>query len=493
MAAIPAPITTRPDPDSGTPAGTVEWMPAPRSGLAAFRGRVLLALGLVVAIVVATFVGTNLLVEAKLASVRRVDLQLAPTPAGGGANFLMIGSDTRSFVSTEFEQQAFGDSGVSGQRSDTIMVLHVDPDSERSLLVSFPRDLWVDIPGKGNSKINAAFNDGPQAIIDTLQSEFGVPIQHYVEVNFDSFRQIVDAVGSVPVYFPAAARDALSLLDVPAPGCVELDGAGALSFVRSRHLELLDPATGRWKSADAIPDIGRIARQQALLRELGRKAMNAAISNPLKGNNIIDSALGRLTLDQDFGRTDVFSLIDAFAADDAASGPESVTVPNAPATEGGQSVLKVTQPEAEALLTRLRDFDTVVPDAPPTAGDASPGDTKVKVLNASGATGEAATALAGLTDAGFQGGATGNADGSLQTTEVRYRPGAEANAALVASYVSGPVKVVEDESVSGADVTLVLGRGFGGITTPAPVASAAPTPSAAPADPASLAPVPGDC
>ena len=487
------PATPFPDQVSETPPGTVESMSAPRSGFAAFRGRVLLALGLVAAIVVATVAGTNLLVEAKLASVRRVDLRLAPTPPGGGANFLMIGSDTRSFVSSEFDQQAFGDSDVGGQRSDTIMVLHVDPDSERSLLVSFPRDLWVNIPGKGNSKINAAFNDGPQAIVDTLQSDFGVPIQHYVEVNFDSFRQIVDAVGSISVYFPAAARDALSLLDVPTPGCVELDGAGALSFVRSRHLELLDPATGRWKSADPIPDIGRIARQQAFLRELGRKAMNSAMSNPLTGNDIIDRALGQLTLDQDFGRTDVFALIDAFAADDAASGPESITVPNTPATEGGQSVLKSKQPDADALLTRLRDFDTVVPDAPPAASDASPGDTKVKVLNASGVTGAAATALAGLTDAGFKRGATGNADASLQTTEVRYRPGAEAKAALVASHVSGPAKIVEDESVSGTDVTLVLGRGFGGITTPAPAASAAPTPSVAPADPASLAPVPGDC
>jgi len=482
-----------PDHDSGTPAGTVEWMPAPRSGFAAFRARVLLALGLVAAIVVATVVGTNLLVEAKLSSVPRVDLKLAPTPAGGGANFLLIGSDTRSFVATELDRHAFGTTGVGGQRSDTIMVLHVDPHSERSLLVSFPRDLWVNIPGRGHSKINAAFNHGPQAVVDTLRSEFGVPIQHYVEVNFDSFRQIVDAVGSVSVYFPAAARDALSLLDVPTPGCVALDGPGALSFVRSRHLELLDPATGRWRSPDAIPDIGRIARQQAFLRELGRQAINAATSNPFKGNDIVDSALGKLTLDQDFGRTDVFALIDAFAAGDAARGPESITVANTPATEGGQSVLKAKQPEADALFARLRDFNTVVPDAPAVTRAASPADTKVKVLNASGAAGAAAKALVSLTGAGFKGGGTGNADGSLETTEVRYRPGADGEAALVASYLSGPVKVVEDGSVSGADVTLVLGRGFAGVTTPAPAGSAAPARSGAPVNLASLAPVPGPC
>ncbi len=471
-------------------------MPQPPSGLARFRGRFLLALGLVFSIVVATIVGTNLLVEAKLASVDRVDLQLASTPDGGGGNFLLVGSDTRSFVSTDYDQKAFGGTGAAdGQRSDTIMVLHVDPDSQRSLLVSFPRDLWVDIPGRGNSKINAAFNAGPQAIVDTLSSDFGVPIQHYVEVNFESFRDIVDAIGTVPVYFPAAARDALSLLDVPFPGCNQLDGAQALSFVRSRHLQLLDPATGRWKDADAIPDIGRIARQQAFLRELGRQAMNAAVSNPIKGNQVIDRALGRLTLDQDFGRADVFALVDAFAADDDASGPESLTVPNTPGTEGGQSVLLAKQPEADALIARLRDFNTVVPDAPPDASDASVGDTKVKILNASGADGAAATALTALTDAGFQGGGTGNADAALQTTEVRYASGANAEAALVASYLSGPVKLVEDSSVSGADVTVVLGRGFGGVTTPSTSAAPASAPSGGPtlAQPGSLAPVPGEC
>jgi hypothetical protein len=157
-------------------------------------------------------------------------------------------------------------------------------------------------------------------------------------------------------------------------------------------------------------------------------------------------------------------------------------------------VLLVKQPEADALLTRLRDFETVVPDAPPDASDASPGDTEVKVLNASGAEGAASKALTALTDAGFRGGGTGNADSSLQTTEVRYRSGADAEAALVASYVSGPVKLVEDSSVSGADVSLVLGRGFGGITAPAAAAPAA-TPSGGPtlAQPGSLAPVPGEC
>ena len=87
------------------------------------------------------------------------------------------------------------------------MVVHIDPDAKTSLLVSFPRDLIVDIPGQGEAQINAAFNDGPQKVIDTLKENFDIDINHYVEVNFNAFVGIVDAIGEIPVFFPAPARD----------------------------------------------------------------------------------------------------------------------------------------------------------------------------------------------------------------------------------------------------------------------------------------------
>src|SRR6185369_9384068 len=117
---------------------------------AGFGRRLAVALGLVLALVLGTFLLVNVLVQVKLGSADRVDLSLAGPPSGGGANYLLIGSDTRSFVASPEDRGAFGDqSDAGGQRSDTIMVLHTDPDSERALLVSFPRDLWVDIPGHG--------------------------------------------------------------------------------------------------------------------------------------------------------------------------------------------------------------------------------------------------------------------------------------------------------------------------------------------------------
>jgi LCP family protein required for cell wall assembly len=461
--------------------------------MGALRDRALIALGVVVAIVVATFALVMVVVGIKLGAAEQVDLLLADAPAGGGGNYLLIGSDTRSFVSDAADAEAFGDEGdAGGQRSDTIMVLHFDPDSPRSLLVSFPRDLWVDIPGTGESKLNAAFNDGPQSVVDTLDANFGVPIHHYVEVNFATFRDLVDAVGTVPVYFPAPARDALAALDVPVADCVELDGAAALSFVRSRNLELLDPATGRWDNADAIPDLGRIGRQQAFLRVLGQQAMDRAFTNPFAANDIVDQAVGKLTLDSDFGRIDAFRLAAAFAGDGDGNGAlESQAVPTEPASRSGQSVLIATD-DAEAMFERLRDFETVAPSS--DVDTATPATTRVRVLNATNVSGLAGEALADLVDHGFVDRGVGNTTDSLEVTEVRYRGGADGEAALVASFVIGPVELIEDDSIGGADVQLRLGTTFEQITPP-PTGGA---PAAAPPEvgipqPASLAPIPGEC
>ena len=462
---------------------------SPRRKGEEFASRCALALLIVLTLIVVSTAFAFLLVSSKLNAAERVDLTLAPAPSGGGANYLMIGSDSRSFIADPTDAKRFG-TDVGGQRSDTIMVLHFDPDSERSLLVSFPRDLWVDVPNRGTSRLNAAFNDGPQSIIDTLASNFDVPVHHYVEVNFDTFRQLVNAIGRLNVYFPVAARDPLTGLGMATPleGCVALDGEGALAYVRARNLELRDPDTGEWEDADPIPDLGRIVRQQAFLRALGQKAMNSALTNPFDANDIGDAAVEQLKIDQEFGRTDVFRLAAGFSAEEGEIGPASITVPTESVTRDGQSVLEATD-EAESVFAQLRDFDTVVPTV--TDGEAVE-DVTVRVLNASGVSGAAAGALAGLEAHGFKGAGVGNS-GGLQTTEVRYRPGNEAQADLVANLVVGSKQKVEDDTIN-ADVVLVIGESFGGI---AEVVKSAPTTDppddVQPAQPASLAPVPGGC
>ena len=150
-------------------------------------------------------------------------------------NFLLVGSDSRAGIAPDDPNiGAFGsEAEVGGQRSDTIMVLRIDPKSERASVLSFPRDLWVSIAGTGaKQRINTAFSRGPDVLVATLQQNFGIPIQHFVEVDFVGFKGLVDAVGGVPVYFENPARDKNTGLNIPVSGCVTLNGDQALAYAR---------------------------------------------------------------------------------------------------------------------------------------------------------------------------------------------------------------------------------------------------------------------
>lgn len=482
-------------------------MRATRAQRRSFVRRYAVALGVVLAVVVASIVGINVLISQKLSSVARVHLQLA-SPPSDGANYLLIGSDSRAFVNTPGDQQAFGSqSGNQGQRSDTMMILHAEPGAGRSLLVSIPRDLWVNIPGQGMAKINSAFNVGPQKVVDTIAAVFNVPIQHYVEVNFDTFRKLVDAVGTVPVYFPAPARDALSGLNAAYPGCYHFDGAAALSYVRSRHMEVYDSATRTWKSVDAVPDIGRIARQQTFLRQIASVALNHALNNPLSANSLVDNVISELKLDDSFGRSDLFNLVAAFqtANPNDTSHVQTTTLPwKTGPTIQGQDVLYLKQPEADQVLAQLRDFSRGgASSSSASSGSSTPStatsSVHVRVLNASGVSGAAARALSTLQGSGFATAGTGNDPrGRISTTEIRYRSSGDAAARLLATYVPS-AQLVVDNSITGTDTVLVLGRSFSGVTTPTHASPSSapthntPTPAATPPQPASLAPVPGGC
>ena len=130
-----------------------------------------------------------------------------------------------------------------------MMVIHVEPAAKRTLIVSFPRDLWVEHPrSTGMAKINSAFNGsggGAERVIKTLEQNFGFNINHYLEVDFQSFEGIVNAIGTVPVYVPHPARDKFTGFIAVNAGCYHLDGYDALQWVRSRHIEFLDPTTGQ--------------------------------------------------------------------------------------------------------------------------------------------------------------------------------------------------------------------------------------------------------
>jgi LCP family protein required for cell wall assembly len=405
----------------------------------------------------------------RIDDAEHLDLDL---PDGG--NFLLIGSDTRAFVADGIDEQHFGDpSEQTGQRSDTIMVAHIDPKTKTGLLVSFPRDLWVDIPGLGHAKLNAAFNEGPERVIATLQQNFGFDVNHYVEVNFDGFRDIVDAIGSVPIYFPTPVRDKYTGLLVEQAGCRNLSGEEALAYVRSRYYQYQD-ADGEWHD-DPASDLGRIRRQQYFIRSLAQEAIHAGARNPLKLPGIMDKAVDHLVLG-DVGTSDLLKLANRFRTEDPSS-LEMLTVPTHPDNIDGQSVLVLNEAEALPIFERLRSDTATTTTAAPNV---PPAEVSVEVLNGSGVQGQAKTVLGGLGDLGFDVvEPPANADrNDYEHTEVRYGPGAEAKAQTVLASLGGAGQLVKlDEAPEGADILVIVGRDFDHVAsaTTAPAATAAPT------------------
>lgn len=431
----------------------------------AFGRRYVIALGVTFVLVTGGIVGANQVIDSKLSEIPRVGGLQLPEGPGKAGNYLLIGSDARDFVESAGQQQAFGTSADSGPpKSDTLMVVHIDPDAKTSLLVSFPRDLLVDIPGRGRGQINAAFNDGPQKVIDTLKANFDIDINHYVEVNFIAFTGIVDAIGKIPVFFPAPARDDYSGLDIPTAGCVALDGTQALEYVRARHLQYYDAQTGEWQDASPRADLDRITRQQNFIRRLAAAASAKGASNPLTAYEIADATIPKLKIDEQLSNDDIFRLVNTFRKvnPEDNSAIEMITLPVQSATDGNRVVVK--QPDASQVLARLRTFGT--PSADEIDPKLLPSQVRVRVLNASGVEGAAGEALAGLQRYSFAPAGVGNAR-RLSATEIHYRPGNEDKGKLVARYLGGVGRLVSDDSISDADVVVMLAKDFQGITAPA--------------------------
>jgi LCP family protein required for cell wall assembly len=463
---------------------------SPFSARRALSGRIVIAIAVCAVLTGAAVFQINNYIDDEIAKIPRVSLTTAPASASG-TNFLIIGSDTRSFVQSQADKQAFTDQNttVDGPaRSDTMMVLHAD--GKNSYAVSFPRDLYVNIPGHGKGKLNAAFNEGPQEVIDTLKADFNVDIQHYVEVNFKTFEDIVNAVGSVPVYFPYPARDQLSGLGpTPAGGCYHLDGAPALAYVRSRHLEYF--IDGRWRDASPQADIDRIARQQDFIKKLGRIAVAKAVDDPMIAPDLADKMIPNLTADTAFDRPAFNQLVQAFLGlrDSSGGGPTFETLPWKMGDSVG-SFLVVKQPDADAVLAVLRGTAPIptTTTAPPTAGGSGSGssgttapsvkasDVRVLVRNGSGVQNAAGNTSQALAGKGFvPGGAENDPRGTINQTEIRYATSDLAKAQLLATYVPG-AQLVSDSSLSG-DIVLALGTNFRGLGSGATATTGAPAPT----------------
>ncbi|MFK8024284.1 MAG: LCP family protein [Ilumatobacter sp.] len=202
-----------------------------------------------------------------------------PLAEPAARNILITGADNNACIDPDSPfAGSFGDRTDAGERSDTIMMWRVTPATNQVAVLSFPRDLWVPIAGRsGKSRINAAYErDNPQRLIDTIRQYFDIDTDHFVQVDFCAFKELVDSVGGVAVPFDTPVRDPNTGLNVPEPGCFTFSGEHALAYVRSRKIQFLDE-DGEW-STDGTSDLGRISRQQDFIRRVADELLANAFS-----------------------------------------------------------------------------------------------------------------------------------------------------------------------------------------------------------------------
>lgn len=215
-------------------------------------------------------------------------------------NFLITGSDNNACISKDSPfYGGFGERSSYGSRSDSLMVVRVNPIDNQAAILSFPRDMWVKQAGSTRSnRINANFNkNDPNRLIRNLKENFGISIDHYINVDFCAFAAIVDAVGGVRVPFQYKARDKRTGFKVlRARVCYTFQGDHALAYMRSRHYSWFDPATRKWRT-DGTSDYGRISRQQDFMKRVIRKSLDKARTNPRVATGIMNAALKNIITD----------------------------------------------------------------------------------------------------------------------------------------------------------------------------------------------------
>lgn len=321
-----------------------------------WRKRVKIGLVVALVIVIVVPVATYFWADSKLR--REVDLSKVEDRPGDqdGTNFLIVGSDSREGLSEE-RQDELHTGSVEGKRTDSMMILHKGDNG--NTMVSLPRDWKVTIPAftgseTGNripeqtQKINAAYSiEGPELLVRTVEYNTGLHIDHYAEIGFGGFANIVDELGGVEMCFDKAVKDKNSGADFE-KGCQNLDGAEALAFVRNRY---------------ALPggDLDRTKNQQKLLSKLAdESAKMSTVLNPFKLYPTMGAGLDSLIVDKDMS---LFNVLQMFWAMKGVSGGDGKQM-NLPVVSGGNdprlgSVQVWDEPKAKKLFEQLKNDEKV--------------------------------------------------------------------------------------------------------------------------------------
>lgn len=264
------------------PRGRATPRPRKRKRLGFFK-----ALGLLLAIVLAFSIGAAVWIDTKLQRIDALqdyDGRLGNT---SGTNWLLVGSDSRAGLSQEDADRLMaGELDESVGRTDTIMVVHIPRFGGDATMLSLPRDSWVDIPGYGQNKLNQAFSlGGPALLQQTVEQATGIHLDHYAEIGFGGFANVVDAVGGVEMCLDEPLDDPMAGINLQA-GCQELDGPTALGYVRSRY-------------ASAQGDLDRVERQRKFLAALSNKIKSpGTLLNPFKNLKVADALSANMKVNE---------------------------------------------------------------------------------------------------------------------------------------------------------------------------------------------------
>jgi LCP family protein required for cell wall assembly len=448
-------------------------------------------LGTVALVVVVTVGGTAGYAWYLNHEIHRIDVRGLTDVQTSGAeagteNILLVGSTDRCVLKTQNAAYGLCSDGVNGVNSDVVMILHVDPNKHSVSLLSVPRDLFVpNARTTGANKIDAALYQGPSQLVATINENLGIPIQHYVVLNFDTFAKVVDALGQVKMYFPMPVYDAYSGLKVLAPGCVPLDGYQALQVVRARHLQYkgtgittTDPAY--WPSEN-LSDLARIRRDHEFLRVLATAVAKNGLSNPITDEQLVSGVAPQLEVDKRFSTSDMVDLVLNFHSVNVNKAPQ-LTLP-VQVDQFGSYIYKggaygdvefPSMAQDQQVIDQFLGIDASI-DTMTGQKLPAPATVSVSVLNGTGVYSQATTTASSLGALGFHIAGLGDSTpvGSESETVVYYAQrttAAQAAAQAVARSLSGAVVTALGPTTDGAEVTVVTGSQF----AVDPPASAAP-------------------
>ncbi len=397
-----------------------------------FVGRASLIPKLLLAIVLVILVLLLAIALYANAQIHRVRVGGLVEPSGP-LHVLVTGSDSREGLTAE-DRRELTTGGGEGERTDTIFLMTIA--DGKAALLAFPRDLHVPRCDGSQGRINAATGiQGPGCLVRTVRALSGIPISHYLQIDFLGFRDLVEAMGGVELCLDAPIADVDAGIDLPA-GCQMLGGADALGYVRVRKID---------------DDLQRIQRQQEFVKALAKRiASPATLLNPLRLFATAGAGGSALTANEGLGLLDLARI--AWGVRGIASaGPSAYTVPVSPASIGGASVLVPAENEAAQLFRRFR--SGAVLDEVGAAEAPAPEEIEVVVHNAAGVDGLAGGTADTLEEAGFTVVEVGNAAQRADTV-ILHPPGQQPAAQAVQAELTVEASLEESSDVSVPTVLL---------------------------------------